>query len=318
MSVDPLLQVDGLSKYFKVKGKTLRAVEKASLRVEAGQTLGLVGESGSGKSTLGRSVLHLLQPNAGNVLFDGVDLGSLSREGLRQKRRDMQMVFQDPLASLNSRMTVGRCIEDPLIIHQQGSKRERLARVHQLLERVGLTREMADAYPFELSGGQQQRVGIARAIALEPKLIVCDEPVSALDVSIQIQIITLLQELQRELNLASIFISHNLAVIEYLSDYVAVMYLGEIVESAPADKLFKKPEHPYTRVLIQSILQVPEDGETTQSFEVVKGDIPSPLNPPTGCAFHPRCPLAEDICRQVKPLSKEVATEHHVTCHFAE
>ena len=316
MSSDPLLQVEGISKYFKVKKKQLRAVENASFTLRAGQTMGLVGESGSGKSTLGRVLLHLLKPDKGKVVFDGVDLGRQSREDLRRKRSDMQMIFQDPLASLNSRMTIGRSIEDPMIIHGVGSAKERKRKVEELLERVGLSRDLTQTYPFELSGGQQQRIGIARALALRPKLLVCDEPVSALDVSIQIQIITLLQDLQKEMNIANVFISHNLAVVEYLSDYVAVMYLGEIVEYAPSEELFRKPAHPYTRVLISSILQVPKEDEQRSDFAVVQGDIPSPLTPPSGCPFHPRCPIAGDICKVEKPLSRELDDGHIVACHF--
>lgn len=317
MQDNALLEVDGLSKYFTVQGKTLKAVQNASLRLKGGQTLGLVGESGSGKSTLGRTILRLLEPDAGKVVFDGVDLSRLSREQLRQKRQDMQMIFQDPLASLNSRMTVGRAIEDPMIIHKAGNADKRRKRVHQLLERVGLSPLAANAFPFELSGGQQQRVGIARALALEPKLIVCDEPVSALDVSVQIQIITLLQDLQKEMHLSYVFISHNLAVVEYLSDVVAVMYLGEIVESASVEEVFQNPQHPYTRVLIDSILKVPASETEQSTFPVLPGEIPSPLNPPTGCAFHPRCPLATDRCRTEKPVSRDVGKEHRVACHLA-
>ncbi len=318
MSAEPLLRVEGLSKYFKVKKRQLHAVENASFNLHAGQTMGLVGESGSGKSTLGRTLLHLLKPDKGRVVFDGVDLGRQSPEELRRKRNDMQMIFQDPLASLNPRMSVGRSIEDPMIIHNFGSAKERKHRVEELLERVGLSRDLAQTYPFELSGGQQQRVGIARSLALKPKLLVCDEPVSALDVSIQIQIITLLQDLQREMNITNVFISHNLAVVEYLSDYVAVMYLGEIVEYASAEELFRRAAHPYTKVLINSILQIPKEYSGQADFTVVQGDIPSPLYPPSGCPFHPRCPIARDICRVEKPQSRELGDEHMVACHFPE
>lgn len=313
---EPLLQVEQLSKHFRVRGRTLRAVQNASLSLQSGKTVGVVGESGSGKSTLGRSILHLLTPESGRVLFGGVELGKLSKEALRKQRREMQMIFQDPLASLNPRLTVGAAVEDPFIIHATGG-RERTALVGDLLERVGLTREMADAYPFELSGGQQQRVGIARAIALRPKLIVADEPVSALDVSIQIQIISLLRDLQKEMNLASIFISHNLAVVEYLSDQVLVMYLGEVVESASAQEIFRNPGHPYTRVLIDSILQVPRQGEGRRSFAIVKGDMPSPLHPPQGCPFHPRCPVAVARCKTEKPAMRRLGEEHEAACHLA-
>jgi len=318
MSANEILKVESLCKYFSVRGRLLRAVEKASFTLRSGQTLGVVGESGSGKSTLGRTILRLLEPDGGRVVFDGTDLKGLGREQLRQRRQEMQMVFQNPLASLNSRMTVGANIEDPLIIHKIGNAGERKRRVTELLERVGLSSTMADVYPAELSGGQQQRVGIARAVALQPKLVVCDEPVSALDVSIQLQIITLLQELQQEFNLAYIFISHNLAVVEYLSDVVAVMYLGEIVESAPVEEVFNNPQHPYTRVLIQSILKVPNSYDDKSVFSVLPGEVPSPLSPPSGCTFHPRCPMAQEICRTQKPITRSLGKEHNVACHFAE
>ncbi|MCL6632438.1 MAG: ABC transporter ATP-binding protein [Alicyclobacillus herbarius] len=318
MSRNDLLVVENLNKTFKVPGGTLRAVQNASFRLEAGKTLGLVGESGSGKSTLGRTVLRLIEADSGSIQFDGVDIRSLSAKELRLKRKDMQMIFQNPLSSLNPRMTVERNIKDPLIIHDIGDAKERSRRVRELMERVGLSDNMAHAYPTELSGGQQQRVAIARALALNPKLIVCDEAVSALDVSIQLQIISLLQDLQRENHLSYIFISHNLAVVEYMSDYVAVMYLGEIVEQAPVDELFANPQHPYTRVLMQSVLKVPASLEQRSTFKTLPGEIPSPIHPPSGCPFHPRCPLASDECRSVKPEVRPVNEQHQVACHKAE
>ncbi|MFD1678103.1 ABC transporter ATP-binding protein [Alicyclobacillus fodiniaquatilis] len=316
MSSEPLLRVENVSKHFKVGRKILHAVQNASFQVERGQTIGLVGESGSGKSTLGRTILRLLEPDSGTITFEGVELNKLTKLQMRSRRQDMQMIFQDALASLSPRMTVGDAIEDPLLVHRRGSAAERAKRVEMLLERVGLSPDMVNIFPFELSGGQQQRVGIARALALQPKLIVCDEAVSALDVSIQIQIINLLQELQEEFQLSYIFISHNLSVVEYLSDYVVVMYLGQIVENAPVDELYAHPHHPYTRVLMDSVLEMPEPGEQKTEFRVLAGEIPSPLSPPSGCPFHPRCPMAMDICATQKPVSKPVGNEHYSACHL--
>ncbi|OZB90697.1 ABC transporter ATP-binding protein [Paenibacillus sp. XY044] len=312
----PLLQVENVSKTFKVHGKTLHAVENVSFTLEAGKTLGIVGESGSGKSTLGRMVLRLLESDQGRIVFDGVDLSGVKKNKLRELRRDMQIIFQDPRASLNPRMTVGDAIEDAMAIHKIGTKASRRLRVIELLERVGLPHEAIYAYPHELSGGQLQRVGIARALSLNPKLIVCDEPVSALDVSIQVQVIQLLRELQEEYNLTYIFISHNLAVVEYLSDEIAVLYLGEVVEQAPAEELFKKPTHPYTQVLLGSILRIPESPEMKQEMVSIQGEVPSPLNPPSGCAFHPRCPFAVDTCKTVKPEKKKVSEDHFAACEL--
>ncbi|SET86299.1 ABC transporter ATP-binding protein [Paenibacillus sp. NFR01] len=318
MPTDTLLQVEHISKTFRVGGKSLHAVENVSFALEAGKTLGLVGESGSGKSTLGRLVLRLLDSDKGKVVFDGTDISRLKKKELRSLRRDMQIIFQDPSASLNPRMTVGEAIEDAMIIHKIGTKESNRARVSELLQRVGLPENVKYAYPHELSGGQLQRVGIARALSLNPKLIVCDEPVSALDVSIQVQVIQLLKDLQEEYNLSYIFISHNLAVVEYLSDEIAVLYLGEVVEQAPADELFQNPSHPYTRVLLQSILNVPENPELKQEMLSIQGEIPSPLNPPSGCAFHPRCTHATDLCKTVKPERKNVAEGHFAACHLVD
>lgn len=318
MPTDTLLQVEHISKTFRVGGKSLHAVENVSFALEAGKTLGLVGESGSGKSTLGRLVLRLLDSDKGKVVFDGTDISRLKKKELRSLRRDMQIIFQDPSASLNPRMTVGEAIEDAMIIHKIGTKESNRARVSELLQRVGLPENVKYAYPHELSGGQLQRVGIARALSLNPKLIVCDEPVSALDVSIQVQVIQLLKDLQEEYNLSYIFISHNLAVVEYLSDEIAVLYLGEVVEQAPADELFQNPSHPYTQVLLQSILNVPENPELKQEMLSIQGEIPSPLNPPSGCAFHPRCTHATDLCKTVKPERKNVAEGHFAACHLVD
>ncbi len=318
MPDNPLLQAQHISKTFRVQGKVLHAVEDVSFSLGAGKTLGLVGESGSGKSTLGRLVLRLLDPDKGKILFNGTDITRYKKKDLRPLRRDMQIIFQDPSASLNPRMTVGDAIADAMAIQQIGTKASRGQRVSELLERVGLPDEVKYAYPHELSGGQLQRVGIARALSLSPKLMICDEPVSALDVSVQVQVIQLLRDLQKELNLSYIIISHNLAVVEYLSDEIAVLYLGEVVEQAPADELFKKPTHPYTQVLLNSILKVPDSPEQKQKMLSIQGEIPSPLNPPSGCAFHPRCPFAAETCRTVKPARKKVSEGHFAACHLVK
>jgi oligopeptide/dipeptide ABC transporter ATP-binding protein len=318
MPTNPLLQVENVSKTFRVHGKTLHAVENVSFTLEAGKTLGIVGESGSGKSTLGRMVLRLLESDKGNIIFDGVNLSTLKKNKLRALRQEMQIIFQDPRASLNPRMTAGDAIEDAMAIQKIGTKASRHERMIELLERVGLPHEVQYAYPHELSGGQLQRVGIARALSLNPKLIICDEPVSALDVSIQVQVIQLLRDLQKEFQLSYIFISHNLAVIEYLSDEIAVLYLGEVVEQAPADELFQKPSHPYTQVLLHSILKVPESPDQRQTMLSIQGEVPSPFHPPSGCTFHPRCPFATDLCKSVKPERKNVSEDHIATCHLVK
>lgn len=318
MPNNPLLRVENVSKTFRVQGKKLHAIENVSFNLEAGKTLGLVGESGSGKSTLGRMVLRLLESDKGKIYFEGVELSKANKQKLRALRRDMQIIFQDPKASLSPRMSVGDAIEDAMAIHNIGTKESRQERMIELLNRVGLPTEVQYAYPHELSGGQLQRVGIARALSLNPKLLICDEPVSALDVSIQVQVIQLLRDLQEEFNLTYIFISHNLAVVEYLSDDIAVLYLGEVVEQAPADELFKKPTHPYTQVLLNSILKIPDRPEHKQQMVSIQGEVPSPLNPPSGCTFHPRCSFATDICKTVKPERKVVSEGHFSACHLVE
>ncbi|WP_238996602.1 ABC transporter ATP-binding protein [Paenibacillus pinistramenti] len=318
MSDNLLLQVENVTKTFRVQGKKLHAIENVSFALEPGKTLGLVGESGSGKSTLGRLVLRLLDSDQGRILFNGTDISKIKKKDLRALRRDMQIIFQDPSASLNPRMTVGDAIEDAMEIHQIGTKAARQARVSELLQRVGLPDEVKYAYPHELSGGQLQRVGIARALSLNPKLIICDEPVSALDVSVQVQVIQLLRDLQKEYNLTYIFISHNLAVVEYLSDEIAVLYLGEVVEQAPADELFRNPSHPYTQVLLNSILKIPERPEQRQEMLSIQGEVPSPLNPPKGCPFHPRCAFAMETCRTIKPEQRTVSEGHFAACHLVD
>jgi oligopeptide/dipeptide ABC transporter ATP-binding protein len=316
---EPLLRVEGVSKRFKVSGRTLRAVERVSFELVAGQTLGLVGESGSGKSTLGRVVLRLLEADEGKVLFQGQDLARLSASEMRARRRHMQIIFQDPLASLNPRMTVGAAIEDAMIVQKiGGSSAERRRRTEELLARVGLPASSVQAYPFELSGGQQQRVGIARALSVGPQLVVCDEPISSLDVSVQVQIIELLRELRQELGMSYIFISHNLAVVQLLSDNVLVLYLGEVVERASADAIFSRPHHPYTQALLRSVLKVPETAAARTPLAALPGEMPSPLSPPSGCPYHPRCPLATSRCREEKPVLRDVSVGHMAACHYAE
>jgi oligopeptide/dipeptide ABC transporter ATP-binding protein len=311
-----LLSVKNLRKYFPVKKKFLKAVDNVSFSLEQGETLGLVGESGSGKSTLGRSILRLIEPDAGEIIFDGVDLRKLKGEELRQKRRFMQIIFQDPLASLNPMMTIGQNIEDPLIIHNIGTREERRRAVEELLDIVGLGREVIDAFPYELSGGQQQRVGIARALALNPKFIVADEPVSSLDVSIQAQIVSLLYELKRRFKISYLFISHDLAVVRYLSDKVAVMYLGAIVEMAPKEELYTNPLHPYTRALLASVPKMPRDGERQRRFSALKGEVPSPIDLPQGCRFQSRCEYVMETCRKQEPAFREVSPGRFVACHL--
>lgn len=308
-----LLTVKNITKEFKTKNKgvSVRAVNNISLSVKPGTTLGIVGESGCGKSTLGRLMLQLLKANSGSISFDGVDLDQLSDKDLRSARVKMQMVFQDPFSSLNPRQKIADIIREPLDIHKIGDRTSRKKKVQETILRVGLPLDALERYPHEFSGGQRQRICIARAIILNPKLVVADEPVSALDVSIQSQILNLLTELKRDLNLTYIFISHNLSVIRHISDVVAVMYLGEIVEMANSDELFSNPQHPYTKALLSA---VPQIKETNIKKETLQGDLPSPFDLPTGCTFHPRCPVAMDICSSIKPELITVGTRQS-SCH---
>ena len=285
--------------------------------VNPGETLGLVGESGCGKSTLGKCIVRLQPPTSGQILFDGLDPAPLSPTQLKPVRRSLQMIFQDPVESLNARHTVGETLSEPFIIHGIGDRASRRTLVLALLDQVGLPANAADRYPFEFSGGQRQRIGIARAIALGPKLIVCDEPVSALDVSIQSQVLNLLLDLQRDLALSYVFIAHNLAVVKHVSDRIAIMYLGRIVELAPADEIYRAPRHPYTRALLSAIPQ-PDPTRRAQRI-VLKGDVPSPIDPPTGCPFHPRCPHATDRCKVEVPALRPAPNatgDHTVSCHY--
>lgn len=330
-----LLSVRNLVKSFPIKGgffsrevASVKAVSGVSFDIQKGETLGLVGESGCGKSTLGRCILRLLQPTTGQVIFQGQDITHLSSRELRKLRRNMQIIFQDPYASLNPRMTVEDILSEPLTIHQIcSSRQERTERILKLLDRVGLRREAMSRYPHEFSGGQRQRICIARALAVEPEFIVCDEPVSALDVSIQAQIVNLMQDLQRELGLTYLFIAHDLKVVEHISTRVAVMYLGKVVEMATAEELYLHPKHPYTQALLSAI-PVPDPEYRRKhgmSRVILKGDIPSPINPPAGCHFHPRCPIAVDRCRVEVPLLREVGAgagsgtglPHRAACHLA-
>ena len=321
---DVLIRVRGLKKYFPVtrgilfqtKVGEIKAVDDVSFDIIRGETLGLVGESGCGKTTTGRCILQVIKPTDGEVVFQDQDLTKLNNKGMRAVRRSLQVIFQDPYGSLNPRMTVGSIVEEPLVIHKIGTKPERKDRVKELFQLVGLNPYMVDRYPHEFSGGQRQRIGIARALAVNPSFIVCDEPISALDVSIQAQVINLLQELQEQFNLTYLFIAHDLSVVRHISDRVAVMYLGKIVELTDRDSLYQDPLHPYTKALLSAV-PIPDPAiEATRERIILTGDVPSPLNPPQGCSFNPRCPFVMDVCRRVTPELKITKSGHQVACHL--
>ncbi|MFB0830883.1 ABC transporter ATP-binding protein [Brevibacillus laterosporus] len=319
--VEDLLVVNRLKKYYPITGGVfareigaVKAVDDVSFRVKRGETLGLVGESGCGKSTTGRSILRLIEPTSGEVLFEGKNVARMKREEVRELRKDMQIIFQDPFASLNPRHTVGKILEEPLIVHGINSSKERSKRVHELLEVVGLSSYHAGRYPHQFSGGQRQRIGIARALILNPKLIVADEPVSALDVSVQSQVLNLMQDLQKEFNLTYLFIAHDLSVVRHISDRVGVMYLGRIAELADKDELYTNPLHPYTKALLSAVPVA--DPDKKQERIILQGDLPSPANPPSGCTFHTRCPHVMDVCREKRPEMLASRENHLVACHL--
>jgi oligopeptide transport system ATP-binding protein len=312
-----LLEIKDLKKHFKVGRESLKAVDGISLEIKKGETFGLVGESGCGKSTVGRTLVRLYEPTGGEVIFNGKNVHEASSNKTRILNRKMQMVFQDPQASLNPRMIVGDIIAEGIDIHNLAeSRKERTERVHELLETVGLNKEHANRYPHEFSGGQRQRIGVARALAVDPDFIVADEPVSALDVSIQAQVINLLRRLQKERELTYLFISHDLSVVKYISDRVGVMYLGVMVEMAPSEELYSNPLHPYTQALLSAVPVPDPDVEHDRERMVLEGDVPSPVNPPSGCRFRTRCPYATDACAHDEPVWREVGPEHWVAaCH---
>ena len=321
----PLIRVDNLKKHFPVRQglilqrqvATIKAVDDVSFTITQGETLGLVGESGSGKTTLGQTLLQLQRPTSGSVFYRDHDLMGLSGKDLRQVRRHLQMIFQDPYSSLNPRMRVQNIIAEPLEVHAIGTRQEQRERVEVLLDLVGLHPSFKSRYPHEFSGGQRQRIGIARALATEPEFIVCDEPVSSLDVSIQAQVVNLLQEMQEMFNLSYLFIAHDLSIVRHISDRMAVMYLGKIVELAPRVELHSDPLHPYTQALLQSVPLPDPRRERSRQRIVLEGEIPSPAHPPPGCRFHTRCPIAESICKEVEPEWREMSQGHWVACHLA-
>ncbi|WP_423225005.1 ABC transporter ATP-binding protein [Candidatus Amarolinea aalborgensis] len=323
-SDDYILRVEGLKMHFPITQGILfqkqvgaiRAVDGLTFSIKRGETLGLVGESGCGKSTTGRSILQLYRPTAGHVFFEDKDLTLLNGTEMRHQRRQMQMIFQDPYASLNPRMTVGNIVGEPLDVHNMGDKQSRRDRVAELLQIVGLNPYFVNRYPHEFSGGQRQRIGVARSLAINPKFIVCDEPISALDVSIQAQIVNLLEDLQAKFGLTYLFIAHDLSMVRHISNRVAVMYLGKIVELTERTELYRNPLHPYTQALLSAVPIPDPRAEEKRKRIILKGDVPSPANPPTGCYFSTRCPRVMDKCRQVEPEFKSVGSDHYTACHL--
>lgn len=323
----PLLKVEHLCKEFpagstfkdgKFQKRVVSAVNDISFEINAGETFGLVGESGCGKSTTGRAIMYLDPPTSGKVYFEGKDVSKMNKKELKAMRRDMQFIFQDPYASLNPRMTIGEIVSEPMVIHGIGTPEERIERVRELLDIVGLNPEHINRYPHEFSGGQRQRVGIARSFVLRPKLIICDEPVSALDVSIQAQVLNLLKDLQDQYGTAYLFIAHDLSVVQHISDRVAVMYLGKMVELSDWKRLYAQPHHPYTQSLLSAVPIPDPDIQKNRKRIILAGDPPSPIDPPTGCRFHTRCPIAQDLCGKEAPEFKEVCNGHYCACHFAK
>lgn len=311
---EKLLEVRGLKKYFNTKKGLLHAVDDVTFDINKGETLGIVGESGCGKSTTGRVVLRLIEATAGEILFEGRNIRGLNTKELRDYRKEMQIVFQDPFASLNPRMSLSEIISEPYQIYNMYRGKEREERVVELMELVGLSEKLVNTYPHELDGGRRQRVGVARALALNPKFIVCDEPVSALDVSIQAQILNLMQDLQERLKLTYMFISHDLSVVKHMSNRVAVMYLGEIVEITTSREIFKNPMHPYTIALLSAI-PIPKVGKRRERI-ILEGDVPSPVNPSPGCRFAGRCRFTMDVCREISPKLQKINEDHHAACHL--
>ena len=312
----PVLAVTDLAAHFETRLGTVRAVDGVSFEISTGETVGLVGESGCGKSSLGRAIVGLAQATAGSIRLDGAEVAGLDRRGMRPHRATVQMIFQDPYASLNPRLPIGRIIEEPLLVHRRGDRTERRANVVQLMQRVGLRPEWIGRHPHEFSGGQRQRIGIARALALEPRLLICDEPVSALDVSVQAQVINLLVDLQKEFGLAYLFISHDLSILRYLADRVLVMYLGKIVEVAARREIWARPLHPYTHGLIEAVPLTDPAAARATTRERLTGELPSPFDPPTGCCFRTRCPHAVAICAEREPTLRHVESNRQVACHL--
>ena len=311
-----LVEAENLKKYFKTPRGMLHAVDDVSFKIEKGKTLGVVGESGCGKSTLGRTLIHLHEPTEGKIIFDGEDISKIQKSELKAKRKNMQMIFQDPFSSLNPRMSVSQIIAEPLIIYKECSKDELGKKVAELMDTVGLARRLANSYPHELDGGRRQRIGVARALSLNPEFIVADEPVSALDVSIQAQILNLMQDLQEERNLTYMFITHNMSVVKHISDNIMVMYLGKIVEMASSEDMFLNRLHPYTKALLAAV-PIPEV-RAKKERKLIKGELSSPINPKPGCRFAARCPHAQPICFEQSPAMEEVMPEHYVSRHFVK